>query len=391
MNSLPIVRTDAAGAAALLTALIEIPSVNPAYDPASPGENQLGDAIAEYGRRLGLSVALADVINGRRNVEIRLPAPTPSRRLMMEVHSDTVGLPPGVHRPRAEVRGNVMHGRGACDVKGGLAAALIAVARLAESGELHSTEVVLLAAVDEEHEFRGIAKHLASQTPPDAAIVIEPTELRLVNAHNGVVRVEVLVEGTAAHTSRPEQGRNAIIHAVELVCRLEAWHQRENARDGREAPSSLSITTIAGGSAINVVPAECRLGLDIRTCPTEDAGEILGSLRYFLAEQTSVGIFAAIERVMLVDGGMYTPDNDAFVMAARQALDDNGLPSEPVWVPYGTDGSKLARAGVPTVVFGPGSIDQAHADDEWIEIDQVVAAARTLQSIVEAYDNRSIG
>ncbi len=267
-----------------------------------------------------------------------------------------------------------MRGRGACDVKGALTATLLALQELAADPPRH-VDVALLGAIDEEFRFRGITAHLASHPAPDAAVVLEPTGLEVVGSHNGVLRLEVTVHGEAGHTSMPAQGRNAIADAAVVIDDLHRW------ADGTPgAPAVVTVTTIQGGQAINIVPDHCVLGVDVRVAPLDDPGVLLAVVRDRLASLD--GIHAEVSEVLLSDGGMHTPAESPFALAALAAAGRDAL----VAVPYGTDGSKLARAGVPTVVFGPGSIADAHTDHEWVDLRDVETAAKTLVALVRALD-----
>jgi acetylornithine deacetylase/succinyl-diaminopimelate desuccinylase-like protein len=241
-------------------------------------------------------------------------------------------------------------------------------------------QVELLGAVDEEYRFRGITAHLAAHPAPDAAIVLEPTGLRVVGSHNGVLRLEVVVRGEAGHTSLPGQGRNAIVDSAAVVELLHRW------ADGSPgSPEVVTVTTIRAGEAINIVPDRCVLGVDVRVAPRDDPDELLAAVRARLAGLAGSGILAEVETVQLTDGGMHTSSDDPFALAALTAAGQAELAA----VPYGSDGSKLARAGVPTVVFGPGSIADAHTDSEWVDVRDVVRAARTIVALVRALDGAS--
>lgn len=358
----------------LLVRLIETPSVNPSYDPASAGEDAVGRVIADHVSALGLEVRRDEVLDGRHNVLAVLRAPERRTTLLIEGHLDTVGLPAGQHDPTAIVEGTIVRGRGACDVKGALTATLLALEELVADPPRH-VDVALLGAIDEEHRFRGITAYLAAHPLPDAAVVLEPTGLEVVAAHNGVLRLEILVHGRAGHTSTPGQGRNAIADAATVIADLHGW------ADGTPgAPEVVTVTTIAGGQAINIVPDRCVLGVDVRVAPADDPERLLAVLRDRLA--ALAGIRAEVAEVLLSDGGMRTPPGSPFVAAALAAAGR----AEAVAVPYGTDGSKLARRGVPTVVFGPGSIADAHGDDEWVDIRDVGEAARMLVALVRTLD-----
>ena len=375
---------DAESAATLLTSLIEIGSVNPAYDPAVAGEGALAAAIGGFCVQLGCAVEYQEILDGRPNVVATLSGSTGGYSLVIEGHSDTVGLPSGSTAPRAIQVGDRIFGRGACDVKGGLVAALLALTELAAARPTH-VDVTLVGAIDEEYEFRGVTGYLERLTVPDAAIVLEPTELRVVNRHNGVLRVEILVRGRAGHTSRPAEGRNAIHDAALVVQALHIWHAREFGVTGT-SENLLTVTTIEGGSAINVVPDQCLLGVDIRTAPNVDPSDVSVRLEAALARLRTSGIEASIARTLLADGGLATPSDAPLVLAALLAAGQD----EPAWAPFGTDASKIARRGVPTVVFGPGSINHAHSDDEWVDLADVLRASKIIVALVRELDRRCV-
>jgi acetylornithine deacetylase len=383
MVSLPHPGPDLA-VADLLEALIAIPSVNPVYDPASEGEAPVATAIARHCTDFGCRVSVEPVVGARANVSAVLGDPA-APRLMIEGHIDTVGGQLSPVTRRAEGR---LYGRGACDAKGGIAATLIALQRISTAGGLRSTSVEFLGAVDEEYRFRGIAEHLRRHPAPDAAIVLEPTGLRVVNAHNGVVRATITVHGRAAHTSTANLGLNAIDGAVEVITLLQRWHRTTIRREGGQ--ELLTVSLINGGEAVNIVPDRCRFALDIRTAPDRDAAALAAELGAFLRGVEALGhrIDLALD---LVDGGMFTAPEERIVVAAAGALAGIGRSGATAVVPFGTDASKLGRAGTPSIVLGPGSIDQAHADDEWVELAEVEAAADAIEAIIRRYDAEEAG
>jgi acetylornithine deacetylase len=291
-------------------------------------------------------------------------------------------MPPGAGTVASVVDGR-LSGRGACDAKGAIAATLLALAELVAAPPEH-TDVVFLGAIDEEYVFRGISAFIADGELPDAAVVLEPTDLRIVTEHNGVVRIELVVAGVAAHSSRPEEGHNAILDALEVVRVLTRWTEDSTAAAPGSPPRILAVTTVSGGTAINVIPDSCRIGLDLRIRPAEHPDDVLAEIEALLA--AIPGVDARIDRVLLTDGGMSTNASSDVVVAAQTAAGLHQLPVGVVRVPYGTDGSKLARAGVPTIVFGPGSIRTAHGDDEWVDLADVETAARVIRDLVRAFD-----
>ena len=361
----------------LLTRFIEIPSVNPADDPESEGESAVTAEIAAYCTAIGMEVTFEDVFPGRPNVEAVLRAPNAQGALLFEVHTDTVALPLGEVVPTARSEGNRIYGRGACDVKGGLVAILLALKELSGNRQDLKADVILLGAADEESQFRGVVKYLESPRQIDGAVVIEPTVLRSVIGHSGCVRFTVTVNGRSAHSSRPELGRSAIRDAFTAILALDDW----SARRGKEAlvpprkPPQLTVNRITGGRAFNIVPDLCTFDVDIRTVSSDDPQAVLDELGALLERLSATGVRAHISEVVILGWGL-EPDPLALInSAAKSALASNGVDPEEEYVTFGTDASKLTRLGdIPSIVLGPGDANQAHTDDEHVELEDVLKA-----------------
>ena len=347
MNTSPVVRT--------LGDLVRIPSVNPAFEGGT-SEAGVADYVARFCRDRGLEVRLQEVFPGRSNVLARRPGKT-SRRLLFEAHMDTVtaaGMTIPPFEPRIE--GGRLYGRGACDTKAGLAAMLHAVAAV----ERPPCDVWIAAVVDEEHAFRGVLK-LCEGLKADVAIVSEPTGMRLVSASKGVLRWKIRCRGRAAHSSKPHLGDNAITRMARVVLALE----NDTAALGRAShplvgSPTLSVGLIQGGTQVNIVPDACTISVDRRLIPGEDPVDVRRHYERLLAP-----LGAEMDPPMLEDPALETPLDAAVVRLARELLGD------PVGVPYGSDASKLSRAGIPSILVGPGSIDQAHTADEYVDLAQV--------------------
>jgi acetylornithine deacetylase len=377
----------------LLCDLISTESVNPAYPGGERGEAAVADYVESYCRRLGLDVVRQAVLPGRENVLARLDAPGVSGRLgarptvLFEVHMDTVNLD-GAAGLRPEVRDGRVYGRGACDAKGALAAMLGALEVLAARRDDLAVNVWLLGAVDEEYRYRGVLGFLDSGLRVDAAVVAEPTELRVVTAHKGCVRTRISTVGRAAHSSRPDDGVNAIEHMADVVDALRALRGRMATASRRHplvGSPTLSIGRVWGGTAVNVVPDRCTVEIDRRTVPGEDAAGVLAEIDAALdAVRARVpGLSVEREAPFVADWPLDTPAEAAVVRAAGAACRAAGLPEAPVGVPYGSDASKLqALGGVQSIVFGPGSIAQAHTPDEFVPIADLTRAAQVYAQTV---------
>lgn len=374
MSSTPALpQGDRARVTEILKALVAIESVNPSLPGGSGGEAAVADYVADFCEGIGLPVEQSEALPGRPNVLARLCTPHSPAVLLLEAHTDTVTLanmPDGL-TPR--VVGSRLHGRGACDTKGGLAAALHALELLAAVPRLRRAEVQLLGAIDEEVAYRGVLHHLAQGHVADAAIVIEPTSLAPVIATKGCLRVRLRTRGRSAHTSEPQLGRNAIVAMVATVGALEHWMQGRTDTHPRCGPPTLTVSRIGGGTQINIVPDDCWIEVDYRTLPTEDPDDVLAALAALLEEQAPA---ARIDEVLITDRGLDTSPDAAIARVAAAACAEVAGADALIGVPYGSDASKLsALAGIPSIVLGPGDIAQAHADDEWVDLDEVVAAA----------------
>lgn len=371
------VRTDRV--VQLLSDLIAIESVNPFYEGGKRGEVAVAAFVEDYCRRAGLEVSRQTVLPDRDNVVAGFEVPGAQQTLLFEAHMDTVALEPmGERGLRPEVRGGRLYGRGACDDKGSLAAMLVALETLADRrGEL-SVNVLLLSAVDEEYKFRGVLDFIARKTVVHGAVVGEPTGLRPVVAHKGVVRWRLSTVGRAAHGSRPEEGSNAIDQMAEV---LQALRRLQPVFQGRQHPlvgcPTLNVGRIWGGIGVNVVPDRCTIEVERRLVPGEHHATALAEIDAVLAELRECTPSVRVEREepFVTTPTLGTPADAAVVAAVRQACRDVGVSDEPTGVPYGSDASKLwTYGGVPSVVLGPGSIDQAHTAEEYVSLDELCQA-----------------
>jgi acetylornithine deacetylase len=388
-----------------LAELVAIPSVNP-MGRAATGDEYFEHRLTDYLERLfaglGLEIERQPVAPRRENLLARLdgrPALEGGGQLILfEVHQDTVPVDGMAIEPwTPAVRDGRLYGRGACDVKGGMAAMLGAVARLAEEDRGERPTVVMACTVNEEYGFSGATalcrfwsdlRSTLLPRRPDAAIVAEPTNLDIVVAHKGVARWRCHTHGRAAHSSRPEAGDNAIYRMVRVVAALERFHSQ--ALGGRRphplcgAPT-LSVGTIAGGISVNTVPDRCTIEIDRRLLPGEDPASAQQEVIDFIADALGDSRSAELvehEPLMIQNGGMSDSDNGALAEKLAAAARSVVGRANRLGVPFGTDAAAYSRAGVPTVVFGPGSIEQAHTADEWIALEQVHQASEVLYRFI---------
>lgn len=359
-----------------LAGLVRINSVNPAYGDGG-SEANLAPLVERFFAGQGIETFRQEVFPGRWNVLARLPGLS-AKRVVLEAHMDTVSIK-GMSIPPFEpaIRDGRLYGRGAVDDKAGLAAMMHAVASIKADGLTPPCEVLLAAVVDEEFSYRGVVK-LCEGLQAEAAIVAEPTEMRVIVASKGVLRFRILTEGKAAHSSKPHLGVNAISHMSRLVLALEAMNGRLMARKHPLlGAATLNVGVISGGVQVNLVPDQCAIEVDRRLLPGEKPVDVMMVFQELLDNLAALhaGFEARIEApLLLVDEALDTPMNASLVSTARRVLRTMKLNDRPCGVPFGSDASKLSRAGVPAIVFGPGSIDQAHAADEYVELAQVEQA-----------------
>ena len=291
-----------------------------------------------------------------------------------------MSIPP--FEPRIE--GGRMYGRGSCDTKAGLAAMMHAVASVHEDGSQPPCEVWLAAVVDEEFSYRGVVK-LCEGLTAHAALVAEPTGLRAVIASKGVLRWRIVVRGRAAHSGKPHLGVNAINHMARVILALEEDHRRL-AIDAHPllGPATVNVGVIHGGVQVNFVPDTCAIEIDRRLLPGERVTAVLAhyqSLLDTLCTQHPT-LEAIMEPPMLTDEALETAADSAPAQLAGELLTAMGLDGTPCGVPFGSDASKLSRQGIPSLVIGPGSIDQAHAAVEFVDLAEVERAVEFYRGFI---------
>ena len=368
----------------LLARLVSIDSVNPRLVPGASGESTIGSCVAEWLGARGLEVRLQDTTEaGRRNVIAIARGTGGGRSLMLNAHMDTVGVT-GMEAPfRPEIRGGRLYGRGAMDTKGALAAFMMAAADAAAAradGKRRRGDVILTAVVDEEYASIG-TEAVVREYRADAAIVGEPTGLRIVTEHKGFAWFDIETSGVAAHGSLPDVGVDAIVAMGKVLVELEAESRRLAA--GRRHPTlgaaSVHASLVAGGQELSSYPAACRLSLERRTLPGETAQSVESELRTLLDRIGAADPkFRATMRCTFVRNPMEADRASAIVAAlsanlARRTGSPAVFAGESGWL----DSSLLDGAGIQTVVIGPRGAG-LHGVEEWVELDSV----RTCQEVV---------
>jgi len=376
-----------------LADLIRINSVNAFYE-GGPGEAEIARYVENFFHVRGLETWRQNVldanesIEARQNIIARLPGIDSSRSVLLEAHMDTVSIQ-GMSIPPFEpnVRDGRMYGRGSCDTKAGLAAMMHAVAAIHASGEKPPCDVVLAAVVDEEYSFLGVKK-LCDDLVAAAAIVAEPTELRVAIASKGVLRWRIITTGKSAHSSKAHLGINAIYPMARIALAIEQDHAAlSQITDPLLGPASCNLGIIAGGVQVNFVPDSCTIEIDRRLLPSETVSDVWRHYEQLLErlKETVPELNVRMEQPMLMDEAWGVDPSSSIVRVAGAVLSNLGLNAAPIGVPFGSDASKLGRKGIPTIIFGPGSIDQAHSAIEYIELKQVVQAFEFYRGCVLAF------
>jgi acetylornithine deacetylase len=368
----------------LLGELVSIPSQNPmGLEVQGPGylEGRLTDYLQTFLERLGVPFQRDPVAPGRDNLIAVHGSDPRAPVLLFDVHQDTVpadGMTVPPFSPT--IRDGRLHARGACDVKGSMAAMLVAFTRLVTERPVGAASVILACTVDEEYTHRG-SSLLAERKPrADLAIVAEPTGLVPVNTHKGAVRWSISTPGVSCHSSRPYEGANAIYAMAPVLGELEQYARdlSASAPHPRLGPPTLSVGRISGGLAANIVPNRCSIEIDRRLLPGERPEGAREAVSEHLRNRLPGHKFEAAEpwvRMPALDSASSSAWIDPVCRVISSVL---GRTVEPGAVPYGTDAGPLAQSGLPSLVLGPGDIAQAHTADEWIEIDQ-------LRTAVEVY------
>ena len=364
----------------LLERLVAIDSVNPSLVPGGAGEAEIARFVAGWASDSGLEVQMLEGTPGRPSVLVRARGSGGGRTLLLCGHIDTVGVE-GMNAPHSpRVDGERLYGRGAYDMKAGVAAALDACRRAAGLGL--AGDVVVAAVADEEHASFGVQEALAA-VRADAAIVTEPTEMQLATAHKGFVWLEVEVTGQAAHGSRPHLGVDAVVKSGPILTGIgrldEELRGREHPLLG---PGSVHASLIEGGLELSTYPDRCKIGLERRTLPGETGADAEGEIAQLLDEcRAADGALVAESRTLLVREPFEIAADHRFVGTVRDVI--GGEP--PVaGVSYWADSAFIAAAGIPTVLFGPSG-EGAHAVEEWVSVPDTVACAEVLTAVAAEF------
>lgn len=388
----------------ILCELIAIPSVNPMGHSGVDDiyfESRVADWVETFFSSIGAPCQRMAIAPRRDNLVAFYRNPTSNDTIWLDAHLDTVPTEGMTIQPFVpEISDGRITGRGSTDVKGGLAAMLHAFQRLHRESPEGAANVVLSCTVDEEHTATGVQSLVREWTEdrywqtlemprPSVAIVAEPTLLNVVVAHRGVLRFEIHTAGRACHSSDPSQGENAIYKMAHVVSLLEEYAHALSKSVPAHAlcgHPTLSIGTIEGGSSVNIVPHECKIQVDRRIIPGEDPQAIYDELCTTINERLEFDV--DFQTPWLACPPLEDDTNQELAGTLLDSINRFEADRKSIGVPYGTNGS-FTGTYVPSVVFGPGSIDQAHTSDEYIEIAQLNKAADIYFDFCASYQRPS--
>jgi acetylornithine deacetylase len=370
----------------LVADLVAIPSINPLEGPLTEGrgEAQLAAFVHSYLQEAGIECELRDALPGRPNVVARLPGAS-EEAVWFDAHLDTVSAEGMQFEPfAARIEGDQLFGRGSADDKGSLAAMIAALLEVAASGTPPPATILLTATADEEHQMTGLRTLLDSGLQARAAIVGEPTGLEIITAHKGVCRFQITTRGKAVHSSRPEEGVNAIYRMASIVQALEAYAKGGVGSGAHPllGRATLSVGVIRGGEYVNVVPDSCLIDVDRRLLPGEEGRPAVIDVRTYLTNVADEGLDFEVSDPLLLVPGLDIRGDDPLVQAAAAAIKQvtgkahlNGMTGT-------THAGPLTEAGIPSLVVGPGAMGQAHTATEQLDLTQVEQAAAIYQALM---------
>lgn len=359
----------------LLSDLVSINSINPDLVPGSPGEGEIADYIAQWLKRADLEVELVESMTGRPNVVGIARGTGGGKTLLLNGHTDTVGVAGMSDAHKPVTKEGRMYGRGSYDMKSGLAACMLAIAE-AKKQRL-SGDVIFAAVIDEEYASVG-TMDLAKRLYADGAVIAEPTELQLIIAHRGFVWLEVETIGKAAHGSRPDLGVDAIAKMGKVLVEIEKLDQtlRSNPTHVLLGSGSLHASLITGGQELSSYPEKCILSVERRTLQGETPEFVEAEFTNIVEEiQLSDPTFNAVIRRGIDRSSLETSEDTEIVKAIQDAaVKILNHPAQIAGVQYWTDAAILSAAGIPSVLFGHSGAG-AHAVEEWVDLASVRACA----------------
>lgn len=362
--------------------LVQVDSRNPSLVPGAPGEGPVAKALASVLVSWGFHVTLQEVVEGRPNVLARIGSPG-GRSLMFNGHLDVVGTEGMSHEPfTASTSDGQLFGRGATDMKGGVAAMCAAAWRAAHQGL--QGEIVISAVVDEEWQSAGTKGLIERGVRADACIVTEPTRLAIAPAHKGFTWTEVEFTGRAAHGSRHDVGVDAIRHAGVFLAELDRLEREELVRHTHPllGHASLHASSITGGSGWSTYPDRCVVEVERRTVPGETPDDAVREMEAALARvaRTTPAVRGRVHHVFS-QLPSDVPTTAPIVRSLASALQSCGETPAIEGLSAWTDAALLNAAGIPAICFGPGDISLAHSATEFVVESEITRATAVLERL----------
>jgi acetylornithine deacetylase len=379
------------GVADLLARLVAIDSRNPVLAPGTPGEAAIATAVADFLRAAGLDVAWVAPQPARPSVVGRLRGSGGGRAILLNGHLDTVGFGGMLDPTTPRTENGRLYGRGAYDMKGGLAAILHAAATLAQGPRLRG-DLIVTAVADEEHASLGteaVLAHLGLEAASiGGAIVTEPTDLQICVAHKGFAWATFSTSGRAAHGSRRADGIDAIAHMGRVLVALERLDAslQERLAHPLLGHASLHASLIAGGTELSTYPAHCELQVERRTLPGETPASVQAEFAAIVdALSAADPRFQGTAAVTFARPPLETPRDSPIVQALSAAATGTlGTTPPLVGATFWMDAAMLGAAGIPSIAFGPRGAG-LHADDEWVDLASLEACAAALTATARAF------
>jgi len=374
--------------ARLAADLVAIPSVNPLEGPVGEdrGEKEIAHFVASRLEEAGVACELRETIPDRPSVLARVPGES-EEAIWFDAHIDTVSPAGMAFDPfAARIEGRKLYGRGAADNKGSLAGMMAALMALAQGGEEPPATVIFTATADEEYRMLGVLGLLGSGLRARAAVVGEPTDLTVIIGHKGFARFKVTTAGKAAHSSRPENGVNAIYRMSKVIQALQTYADETLPKEslpmfGRR---TLSVGVVRGGEYANVVPDLCEIEVDRRLLPGEDGPQAVADVRAYLASQLEGDLGLEVHDSHLMVPGYQVPSDHPFVQAVAAAVKHVKGESSLQGMVAATHAGPIAAAGIPVVVLGPGDMGEAHTAEEALDLDSLEQSAAVYEALMRS-------
>jgi len=356
------------------------------------GELAAAQIISDELGRSGIDCRIDNWDQKRANITAQVKSSGSKAALLFVCHLDVVG--PGqadwAHPPFAAVESDgKIYGRGSADMKGGIAAIATAIRQVVDTGTRLQGDIILLCAAGEETDSCGVRRFMHERSwlsEPAGIIIPEPTDFAVVTAHRGMIWLKVTTRGKAAHSSAPELGINAISSMKDFLDELDKYKPFDYAQDRIDVQPhpllgscSMSVNTISGGKALNVVPDQCTIGIDIRTLPGQNHEEIVNDFKRIFANLKRR--FPTFNAEVSIDRAVEAIETDSECTFVREFCAAVGA-NETKAVGFTTDAPHLRPLGAPILIFGPGKPELCHKPDEYIDISDVEKAVDHYKKII---------